>query len=183
MTDKMTHGRTLASLFALAGILAAAALGVITIYISGIGLLDPTTHRAGGFALALIAAIAASQSKRAAAGESPAWKTNITLGIDVVLLVVGLWSIWAFFSVQAQMQTALYDVTNSDVWPALAGVAVFLELCRRLWGYGVFGVGVLGVLYLLYGEHLPGLLEHAGFSMREIASALWYNTNKACLDR
>lgn len=178
MTNDMTNGRTLANLFAIAGVLAAATLGAITIYISGIGLLDPTTHRAGGFALALIVAIAASQSKRAAAGEMMAAKTNTFLLIDVVLLIVGLWSIWAFFSVQTQMQTALYDVTNRDVWPALAGVAVFLELCRRLWGYGVFGVGVVGVLYMLFGDHLPGLLEHAGFTLREIASALWYNTNK-----
>jgi len=178
MTLDQTPARMLATLFAIAGILAAAALGVITIYTSGIGLLNPTTHRAGGFALALIAAIAASQTKRAEAAGSSAVKTNLLLLMDVVLLVVGLWSIWAFFSVQTQMQTALYDVTNRDVWPALAGVAVFLELCRRLWGYGVFGVGVLGVLYMLYGEHLPGLLEHAGFSMREIAQSLWFNTNK-----
>lgn len=178
MTNDMTDGRTVASLFAIAGILAAATLGAITIYTAGIGLLNPTTHRAGGFALALIAAIAASQAKRFAEGEMTPAKSKMLFLVDVVLLVVGLWSIWAFYSVQNQMQTTLYDVTNRDVWPALAGVAVFLELCRRLWGYGVFGVGVLGVLYLLYGEHLPGLLEHAGFSMREIAQALWYNTNK-----
>ena len=90
----------------------------------------------------------------------------------------GLWAIWSFFFVQTQMETALYDVTRADAWPALAGLIVFLELCRRLWGWGLFGVGAFGVLYLLYGQDLPGIMAHTGFSLKEVAEALWYNTNK-----
>jgi len=176
MTDDAIRGSIPVRALALAGMLAAAALGAITIYISGIGLLDPKMHRAGGFALALIIALAVSQKK---SNHKPgSTQAMLAMGVNTVLLIAGLWSIWAFYSVQTQMETALYDVRNGDVWPALAGVVVFLELCRRLWGNGVFGVGVLGVLYLMFGQHLPGLLEHAGFSMREIAQALWYNTNK-----
>lgn len=177
MTDTGFLGTHLARALAIAGILAAALLGAITIYTSGIGLLDPKLHRAGGFALALIAAIAVSHVRLSSRGRSP-MRRRVALVVDLVLLLAGLWSIWAFYSVQTQMQTALYDVSNRDVWPAFAGILVFLELCRRLWGLGVFGVGVFGVLYLLFGQHLPGLLEHAGFSMRGIAQALWYNTNK-----
>ncbi|GAB5446249.1 MAG: TRAP transporter permease [Gymnodinialimonas sp.] len=158
--------------------MAAAALGAITIYISGIGLLDPKLHRAGGFALALIAALAVARRKALASGPQSPARAVVSWGIDAVLLVAGLWSIWAFYSVQNQMETALYDVRNGDVWPAMAGIVVFLELCRRLWGPGVFGVGVFGVVYLLYGQHLPGILEHSGFNMREVVGALWYNTNK-----
>ena len=178
MTDDVTYGSVSVRAFALAGMLAAAALGAITIYISGIGLLDPKLHRAGGFALALITALAVSQKKSQRLHRASSGEAMLRLAIDLAMLIAGLWSIWAFYSVQTQMETALYDVRNGDVWPALAGIVVFLELCRRLWGNGVFGVGVLGVLYLMYGQYLPGLLEHAGFSMREIAQALWYNTNK-----
>jgi len=76
------------------------------------------------------------------------------------------------------MEEALYDVTQADVWPAFAGLVVFLELCRRLWGWGLFTVGAFGVLYLMFGENMPGLLAHTGFSLKEVAEALWYNTNK-----
>ena len=55
---------------------------------------------------------------------------------------------------------------------------MFLELCRRRWGWGLFAVGAFGVLYLLFGQDLPGILSHAGFSLKEVAEALWYNTNK-----
>lgn len=178
MTDTAVSAPLPVRALAIAGILAAAALGAITIYISGIGLLDPKVHRAGGFALALIAALAVARRKAREKGPQSPMRELVGWGVDAILLIVGLWSIWAFYSVQSQMETALYDVRNGDVWPALAGIVVFLELCRRLWGLGVFSVGVFGVVYMLYGQHLPGILEHAGFNMREVAQALWYNTNK-----
>ena len=178
MTDTAVPAPLPVRVLMIVGILAAAALGAITIYISGIGLLDPKMHRAGGFALALAAALAVARRKARAKAPKSRAREMVALGVDAALLVAGLWSIWAFYSVQTQMETALYDVRNGDVWPAMAGIVVFLELCRRLWGPGVFGVGVFGVVYLMYGQHLPGLLEHAGFNMREVAQAFWYNTNK-----
>ena len=153
------------------------ALGLIALYSSGIGLIDPKFHRALGFALSLAVAIVVSRKRRDASKRAERFPT-IKLVIDVALLVLGCWAIWSFYFVQTQMETALYDVSAKDVWPAFAGLIVFLELCRRLWGYGLFGVGVFGIVYLLYGQELPGILAHSGFSFKEVAEALWYNTNK-----
>ena len=153
-------------------------LGMIALYSSGVGLVEPKFHRAAGFALALVAGLAAARSRRVANGDTLAPKERWVLATDFALLVAGLWSIWSFYFVQSQMETALYDVTQADAWPALAGLIVFLELCRRLWGWGLFGVGTFGVLYLLYGQGLPGIMAHSGFSLTEVAEALWYNTNK-----
>lgn len=178
MTNSARQGTPVARLVVFAGAVAAALLGAITLYTSGLGLLDPKLHRAGGFALALIAGIAVSRTRRDAGRKLTQAQEMMQHGLDLLLLVAGLWSIWSFFTVQSFMETALYDVTQRDVWPALAGLAVFLELCRRLWGWGLFTVGALAVLYLLVGQNIPGLLEHTGFSLREIAQALWYNTNK-----
>ncbi|WP_305984910.1 TRAP transporter fused permease subunit [Roseibium sp. MMSF_3544] len=171
MTDAASPASVTTRLFGLAATVACLALGLITLYSSGIGLIDPKLHRAAGFGLALIVAVAVSQKRRG--GTTP-----LHLAIDVVLVLAGLWSIWSFFYVQTEMETALYDVTNRDAWPALAGLVVFLELCRRLWGWGLFGVGTFGVVYLLFGQDLPGILAHSGFSLKEVAEALWYNTNK-----
>lgn len=160
-----------------ASVIACAILGAMAIYTSGIGLLDASTQRAGGFALALIVGVAASRSIRNPKQMSSA-SSMFHIIMDVILIVAGLWSIWSFYFVQGQMQTALYDVTNADAWPALAGLCVFLELSRRLWGWGLFCVGAFAVLYLLFGQNLPGMLEHSGFSLKEVAEGLWYNTNK-----
>lgn len=165
-------------LYLLLSVLACFTLGAIALYGSGIGLVEPKFHRAAGFALALVVGIAASRSRREANGPVTGPRATIHLVLDFLMLAAGLWSIWSFFFVQSQMETALYDVTRADAWPALAGLIVFLELCRRLWGWGLFGVGAFGVLYLLFGQDLPGIMAHTGFTLKEVAEALWYNTNK-----
>lgn len=174
MTDAAPKASVTTRLFVGASALACFILGLITLYSSGVGLIDPKLHRAVGFALALVVAVAVSQKRRALHGSS----TPGHLVIDLALILAGLWSIWSFHFVQTEMETALYDVATNDAWPALAGLVVFLELCRRLWGWGLFGVGTFGVVYLLFGQDLPGIMAHSGFSLTEVAEALWYNTNK-----
>jgi len=165
-----------ATVFAGASIIACFALGAIALYSSGVGLIDPKLHRAAGFALALVAAVAVSRKRRSSKGAERLPQFNLI--VDLMLIAAGAWAIWSFYFVQREMETALYDISTADAWPALLGLAVFLELCRRLWGWGLFSVGVFGVVYLMFGQNLPGILEHTGFSLKEIAEALWYNTNK-----
>jgi TRAP transporter 4TM/12TM fusion protein len=178
MTAETQPSGGTARLFAILSALACFLLGAIALYSSGVGLIEPKLHRAAGFALALIAGVSAARAKREATGPVTGSRGTFHLGLDVVMIAAGLWAIWSFHFVQTQMEIALYDVTRADAWPALAGLVVFLELCRRLWGWGLFGVGAFGVLYLLYGQDLPGILAHSGFSLKEVAEALWYNTNK-----
>lgn len=165
-------------LYWLTSTIACFVLGTIALYSSGIDLVEPKFHRAVGFALALFIGINASRSKRKTKGRLIGPMAMSHLVLDVMMLGAGLWAIWSFYFIQSQMETALYDVTTADAWPALAGLMVFLELCRRLWGWGLFSVGAFGVLYLLYGQDLPGIMAHTGFSLKEVAEALWYNTNK-----
>ena len=178
MTAETKPSSGVDKLYLLLSAIACFFLGTIALYSSGVGLVEPKFHRAAGFAFALVVGITASRSRREAKRPATRTKAVIHLILDFVMLAAGLWSIWAFFFVQTQMETALYDVTLVDAWPALAGLAVFLELCRRLWGWGLFGVGAFGVFYLLYGQDLPGIMAHTGFSLKEVAEALWYNTNK-----
>ncbi|MYI69310.1 MAG: hypothetical protein F4103_11430, partial [Boseongicola sp. SB0673_bin_14] len=165
-------------LFAVLSTLACILLGAIALYSSGVGLVEPKFHRAAGFALALLAGIAASRARRNPEGSVAGARAAVNLTMDMALMAAGLWAIWSFHYVQLRMEVALYDVTQADAWPALAGLVVFLVLCRRLWGWGLFGVGAFGVLYLLFGKDLPGILAHTGFTLKEVAEALWYNTNK-----
>ncbi len=177
MTDQNGASVLMTRLLTWASLFACAILGAMAVYTSGIGLLDATLQRAGGFALALIVGVAASRTKRNQTELTSATSAFHVI-LDVILIVAGLWSIWSFHFVQTQMETALYDITHTDAIPAIAGLCVFLELSRRLWGWGLFCVGAFAVLYLLFGQDLPGILEHSGFSLKEVSEGLWYNTNK-----
>ena len=178
MSDLPVPASAVSRAYSVVFVIACAALGAIAVYSSGIGLLDPKMHRAAGFALALIVAVAVARKNREAASTNSPAMGGLHLLADLALVGFGLWSIWSFYFVQTEMEVALYDVTRRDAWPALAGLVVFLELCRRLWGWGLFLVGALAVLYLLFGAGMPGILAHTGFSLTEVAEALWYNTNK-----
>ncbi|MEM6305167.1 MAG: TRAP transporter fused permease subunit [Pseudomonadota bacterium] len=178
MTGSATPQSGTDRFYLLVSAVACALLGAIALYSSGLGLVEPKFHRAAGFALALIAGVAVSCSRREEANPATGARASFHLIVDALLILGGLWSIWSFYSVQSQMETALYDVSTADAWPALVGLVVFLELCRRLWGWGLFGVGAFGVLYLLFGQDLPGIMANTGFSLKEVAEALWYNTNK-----
>ena len=70
MTDAVPIARTPLRLFALASALACFALGLITLYSSGVGLIDPKLHRAFGFGFALVVAVAVSQRRRVAKGPA-----------------------------------------------------------------------------------------------------------------
>lgn len=176
MADTIGTTENTTKILSLAAILSATVLGIIALYSSGIGLLDPKLHRAIGFILALIVGVSVARNKRGTQLSSVAKFSHIVL--DLAMIVAGFWSVWSFHFVQTEMETTLYDIGNSDAWPALAGLVVFLELSRRLWGWGLFSVGSLAVLYLLFGKDLPGILEHSGFTLTEVAESLWYNTNK-----
>ena len=176
-SDTALHHPIFTKIFWLIALLAGLGLGLVTLYSAGVDLVDPKFHRAFAFSLAVIAGVYLSQVKRAKKPQSQPMMIG-QLAVDILLIIAGIWGIWSFFSVQTQMEEFLYDVSLKDAWPALAGVAVLLELCRRLWGWGLFSVGLFGVLYLLFGQDLPGLLAHSGFSIKEVAEALWYNTNK-----
>lgn len=156
-------------------------LGVLAIYSAGFALIDPKLHRASVFALALIVAIAVSQRMRRKSGKSE-YRSTLRFACyavsDVLLLVGGLWAIWSFFIVQTEMEESLYSVTSADAIPAIIGLIVFLELCRRTWGWALFIVGALAVLYLAFGAGLPSILAHSGFNDIEIAENLWFNMNK-----
>jgi len=181
VNDTTEQSDATAKFFVAASILACFALGAIALYSSGVGLIDPKLHRSVGFAFALIAGVALSRQRamdKRVKNKSSEWLPLPKLAIDLLLIIAGLWAIWSFYFVQNEMETALYDVSTKDAWPAMVGLVVFLELCRRLWGWGLFLVGLFGVVYLLFGQNLPGILEHAGFSLKEVAEALWYNTNK-----
>ena len=179
--DSAEQSNTPARLFAGASLLACFVLGAIALYSAGIGLIDPKLHRSVGFALALVAAVSLSRKRSSEKRLKKNLSENLPLFklvFDILLIVAGLWSIWSFYFVQNEMETALYDISTRDAWPAMVGLVVFLELCRRLWGWGLFSVGLFGVVYLLFGQNLPGILEHSGFSLKEVAEALWFNTNK-----
>ena len=62
---------------------------------------------------------------------------------------------------------------SADMYTALAGTVLILELARRLAGLALVIIASIFVLYAFVGPWLPGILEHRGYSMTRFFSYVY----------
>ena len=160
--------------FSYISILSALALSIIAIYASGFALIDPKFHRALCCALALITIVLLPYRKI----ENSIKFLISRITLDFLIIVFGILTVIKFYDVQYILENELYDVTYFDGLYSIVGLGIFIEVCRRSWGYALFFVGVFAVIYLYFGSHFPSFLQHSGFNERLIGENLWYNMNK-----
>ena len=160
--------------FSFISISAALALSIIAIYASGFALIDPKFHRALCCALALITIVLLPYRKI----EHSIKYLISRITVDFLIIVFGILTVLKFYDVQYILENELYDVTYFDGLYSIVGLGIFIEVCRRSWGYALFFVGVFAVIYLYFGSHFPSFLQHSGFNERLIGENLWYNMNK-----
>lgn len=160
--------------FSYISILCALALSIIAIYASGFALIDPKFHRALCCALALITIVLLPYRKI----ENSIKFLISRITLDFLIIVFGILTVLKFYDVQYILENELYDVTYFDGLYSIVGLGIFIEVCRRSWGYALFFVGVFAVIYLYFGSHFPSFLQHSGFNERLIGENLWYNMNK-----
>ena len=160
--------------FSYISILSALALSIIAIYASGFALIDPKFHRALCCALALITIVFLPYRKI----ENSIKFLISRITLDFLIIVFGILTVLKFYDVQYILENELYDVTYFDGLYSIVGLGIFIEVCRRSWGYALFFVGVFAVIYLYFGSHFPSFLQHSGFNERLIGENLWYNMNK-----
>ena len=160
--------------FSFISISAALALSIIAIYASGFALIDPKFHRALCCALALITIVLLPYRKI----ENSIKFLISRITLDFLIIVFGILTVLKFYDVQYILENELYDVTYFDGLYSIVGLGIFIEVCRRSWGYALFFVGVFAVIYLYFGSYFPSFLQHSGFNERLIGENLWYNMNK-----
>ena len=160
--------------FSYISVLAALALSIIAIYASGFALIDPKFHRAFCCALALITIVLLPYRKI----ENSIKFLISKITLDFLIIVFGILTVLKFYDVQYILENELYDVTYFDGLYSIVGLGIFIEVCRRSWGYALFFVGIFAVVYLYFGSHFPSFLQHSGFNERLIGENLWYNMNK-----
>ncbi len=68
------------------------------------------------------------------------------------------------------------DWLPADLWVSIVGCLLVLEACRRVIGWMMAGICVVAVLYAFYGQSMPELIIHKGYSIERIATTLWLTT-------
>ena len=148
-------------------------LGLLAIYVVGFALIDEGLLRGGaiGFAAAILVfsnPLAKSLSPRSSVLTIALWLT------DFILIAGFIYAIFWFFRTIEAIEEALYFLNAWDQFVALFGLLVVIELTRRAFGPILAFISVLAILYALFGDHLPWVFGHGGFSLDQVMQGSWY---------
>ncbi len=67
--------------------------------------------------------------------------------------------------------------TQFDMWVAMIGVLIGIELARRVVGNVFVIIGVVMLVYGVYGYKAPDLISHAGAPFPELATSIFYKSD------
>ncbi|MEJ2038197.1 MAG: TRAP transporter fused permease subunit [Desulfosarcinaceae bacterium] len=68
------------------------------------------------------------------------------------------------------------DWLPADLLVSVVGSLLVLEACRRVIGWAMTAICILGMLYAYFGPYMPELIIHKGYSLERIATTLWLTT-------
>ncbi|MFN2340404.1 MAG: TRAP transporter permease [Halanaerobium sp.] len=98
------------------------------------------------------------------------------LGIDLILALGSIAiSSYIIFNYEVLVRRAgMY--TQLDQFMAILAIIIVLEGTRRALGPELPAIAVLFLLYAHYGQQMPGMLAHRGYSWSRIASHMYFTT-------
>ncbi len=142
------------------------------LYAGAVGAPEAMMHRSIHliFTLALIFLVGMTSGKKQTTGK---------VYLDLFLLLLTLLSLGYIFLNYDYIVTRYPYVHPVSTWDFLMGVIltlILLEASRRMIGWALPITAAAFLLYALFGNYLPGLLRHTGFSVEIIIDQLYLTT-------
>lgn len=106
----------------------------------------------------------------------PGWrkKSNKVHFIDWILIIV---AIYVGYYIYANLDKLVFRFgvtpTDLDFYVAFAGLLLVMELTRRTSGWMLPGLALVFVAYVFTGPYLPGILNHAGYSLERFTTYVY----------
>ncbi len=170
----MTHlhwrfaGRLLTAVLIPAAIL----LSLVGFWIAGFGSNDETLMRVGAFTLSCVIVILYSAARRA---EAKGLAAPLGWLLDAALFIGLAIAVHRYFQIGKALESGLYFFTPTDIHIGCLGLVVLLELTRRSFGLPLVIVCVLALGYGLFGNSLPSIFRHGGYSLQQVLQVVWYS--------
>ncbi len=97
--------------------------------------------------------------------------------VDYLLIVLSIITIsyWIYNFEAINYRTGAE--TTLDMTIAVIGVLLGIELARRVVGNVFVVIGVIMLLYGVYGDHMPDLVSHAGDSFPALCTSIFYKSD------
>ena len=81
-------------------------------------------------------------------------------------------AIYLFTAFERVVYEQLGIYTDLDLFMGLLIILLLLDVCRRVYGPMLSLVGVVGLVYALYGPYFPGILNHNGVTAERLVQGL-----------
>ncbi len=97
--------------------------------------------------------------------------------IDYLLIFLSIFSVgyWIVYFEAINYRTGAE--TPFDMFVAMIGVLIGIELARRVVGFVFVIMGVLLLLYGVYGDYAPDLFAHAGDTFPAVCTSIFYKSD------
>ncbi len=154
--------------------LLALGLALQTLYTSFYGPFEPTLHR--GLALAACAIAAVFCSTRVHGRYETTARGAVLLAFDVALVAFVVVGVVRLLNYYDTLATSIIDWTYLDQLSALLAILALIALSVRFFGLPLSIFAGLCLIYVFYGRQLPGILQHSGFDLYQVAETMWYST-------
>ncbi|MBR9891984.1 TRAP transporter permease [bacterium] len=94
---------------------------------------------------------------------------------DVLLAIAALsaTAYLIFFARQLQLRAGMPMALPGDMWAAITGVMLIIELTRRLAGLALVIIAGVFVAYAFLGPWLPGIFQHRGYDAKRFFSYIF----------
>lgn len=104
-------------------------------------------------------------------------KTKIMRIVDYILLVASIFCIGYWILNFEAINYHTGAETPFDMAVAMVGVLIGIELARRVVGNVFVFIGVLMLIYGVYGYKAPDLVSHAGAPFNEMCTSIFYKSD------
>ncbi len=94
---------------------------------------------------------------------------DVLLGLAAIACTAYL----IFFARQLQLRAGMPMALPGDMWAAITGVLLILELTRRLAGLALVIIASIFMAYAFLGPYLPGIFEHRGYDAKRFFSYIF----------
>jgi TRAP transporter 4TM/12TM fusion protein len=170
MADKPTQLRSLSGYWGHAITLVMGATALYYVWASTIGVVSLQYFRGIAVLYSLVVPILLYKGWKRDRADAPS--------ILDLLLAAGATASVVYWMVEHEaMAYRAGDYTQLDVWMGVIATAVAIEAARRVLGLDMALCAIIPIVYALFGNYLPYIVGHRGYSMRRIVEYVYLTSD------
>jgi TRAP transporter 4TM/12TM fusion protein len=170
MADKPTQLRSLSAYWDFAIKVAMGATALYYVWASTIGVVSLQYFRGIAVLYSLVVPILLYKGWKRDRADAPSI-------LDLLLAAGATVSVIYWMLEHEAMAYRAGDYTQLDVWMGVIATAVAIEAARRVLGLDMALCAIVPILYALFGNYLPYIVGHRGYSMRRIVEYVYLTSD------